>query len=217
MHLGIAAEYARTLRIDDDKGIDGRLQHRSRIDGLGESHGRRMLHGRNGRRTFGGIDVGAFAENLLRGVKERNDSIFVAGFETWSSECAFAEGRVRRLDTGDLRSGDLVQLHGERIEVRSAGGFQLPVDADGTHLAAFLVHEPVDAGHDDHVVHIVIADPRPAVLETIGVGRTDHLDDFGLGSGSGVTGSLPPLHLLSAITTVCLSRITRRQSGYRRR
>ena len=179
MHLGIAAEYARTLRIDDDKGVDGRFQHRNRIDGPGESHGRRMLHGRNGRCTFGGIDVGAFAENLLRGVEERNDGIFVAGFETRSCECSLAEGRVRRLDTGDLRSGDLVQLHGERIEVRGAGGFQLPVDADGTHLAAFLVHEPVDAGHDDHVVHIVIADPRPAVLETIGVGRTDHLDDFG--------------------------------------
>lgn len=167
--LRLAGERARTLLVHDDERIERRLADGCGVDRLRKGHRRRVFHGRYGH-ALGRIDVSPFAQDLLRGVEKRDHGQFAARFRAGARKRTAAEGRIGGLHAGDLRGTNLVQLDGKGIQVRGTCGLQFPVDADQADLPGLLVAAAVDAYDHHDIVHVVVADPRPAVLKAVGIG-----------------------------------------------
>ena len=167
--LLLAGERTRTLLVHDDERIECRFADSRGIDRLREGHGRRVFHGRYGH-ALGRIDVSPFAQYLLRSVEKRDYGQLAARFGAGARKCTAAEGRIRGFHTGDLRRTYLIQLDGKGIQVRGTCSLQFPVDADQADLPSLLVAAAVDAYDYHDIVHVVVADPRPAVLKAVGIG-----------------------------------------------
>ena len=146
-----------------------------------------MFHGRYGH-ALGRIDVSPFAQDLLRCVEKRDHGQFAARFGAGARKRTAAEGRIGGLHAGDLRRTYLVQLDGKGIQMRGPCGLQFPVDADQFDLPSLLVAAAVDAYDHHDIVHVVVADPRPAILEAVGIRGTLDLDIFGFGFRIGSNG-----------------------------
>ena len=72
--------------------------------------------------------------------------------------------------------------------MRGTCSLQFPVDADQADLPGLLVAAAVDAYDHHDIVHVVVADPRPAILEAVGIRGTLDLDIFGFGFRIGSNG-----------------------------
>ena len=187
MDLLLAGERTRTLLVHDDERIECRFADSRGIDRLREGYGRRVFHGRYGH-ALGRIDVSPFAQDLLRSVEKRDYGQLAARFGAGARKCTAAEGRIRGFHAGDLRRTYLIQLDGKGIQVRGTCGLQFPVDADQVDLPGLLVAAAVDAYDHHDIVHVVVADPRPAILKAVGIRGTLDLDIFGFGFRIGSNG-----------------------------